>query len=992
MNSQEHGVRTVESEKLLFEVLSTFRENRELSHQLVRRTSTNVMRLQRGQDQYGQEWLQDLTLLMLYHGTELSPRELISLRVGDLDREESQQWRIRSPLKDEWFIFATSNELSSVLEAFQTSRSKDPKALLFHGHIGEALTEMDILRLVERFSENPPQGTIAPYFSLSADDFAVIPTPLRLNANPRYTGKGVAIAFIDSGFYPHPDLIKPRNRILAYVDMADMTAGWSELAKPDIVSWHGMQTSVVACGNGHLSQGLYRGIASDADVVLIKASSKGPDKSELISAAIGWAIEHKNHFNIKIINISLGTAPTVADQADNPVNKAVSEAVAAGIVVIAAAGNDPRCPPTPPANAISAITVGGTDDQNMLFKQSLRMYHSSYGLSVEGILKPEIIAPAIWIAAPVLPESPLYYESLVLQKLIKASERELPELYEQNKHRLRVKLKASKVLRPKAIRTWAEKRTIEEKLIATHYQHVDGTSFAAPITASVVAQMLEVNPGLSAENIKKILLATARRIEGVSPFVQGHGVISPSEAVEAALSNSIPLVPTQSASPHIFKNYVTFTYFDPEAERVDVVGDFNQWQEGVTPMVREANGQWKVTKEFFLPGRYHYKFLVNGTVWVHDPANSQQENDGYNGHNSIFSIYTPGNTEDIFEKFLKTIRIFPATTTADRKPAFLELDQILQSPLSNKSYRVRQFFSRCMTIALEEIEQEQIIDTDQIKLWQFYNQGYVVKTSSLTMAFDLVTTRHVYNVFWDLEPTIVSAFADLIDILFVTHRHPDHFDLELINTMIGKGKRVIIPHELISLVPRGAIGLKPDEIRTFAFPTKQDESLHVIAHKGLHVYDQGRNIPHRVYEIETANRFSLLHLGDHDYTSSVLNTALCHVGFVKIGSISPDFDDISALTKLTRQVTFNHLIAGHLNELGHPVKGGRISYEAAFDCLKSIAVPSAVLAWGEALTVDRQTTTPHSARRDLSNMNKKIRRSKTRTYSIASTDDRLEKE
>jgi len=45
--------------------------------------------------------------------------------------------------------------------------------------------------------------------------FGVIPTTVRLNANPEYTGKGVTVAFLDSGFYPHPDLVTPVNRVVA---------------------------------------------------------------------------------------------------------------------------------------------------------------------------------------------------------------------------------------------------------------------------------------------------------------------------------------------------------------------------------------------------------------------------------------------------------------------------------------------------------------------------------------------------------------------------------------------------------------------------------------------------------------------------------------------------------------------------------------------------------------------------------------------------------
>src|SRR5664279_3071050 len=49
---------------------------------------------------------------------------------------------------------------------------------------------------------------IGPYFPVrSADDFVILPTGLRLDADPRFTGKGITICFIDSGFYLHPDLL-----------------------------------------------------------------------------------------------------------------------------------------------------------------------------------------------------------------------------------------------------------------------------------------------------------------------------------------------------------------------------------------------------------------------------------------------------------------------------------------------------------------------------------------------------------------------------------------------------------------------------------------------------------------------------------------------------------------------------------------------------------------------------------------------------------------
>src|SRR6185436_18404668 len=49
--------------------------------------------------------------------------------------------------------------------------------------------------------------------------YRILPTPLRVGADERFTGRGVTIAFLDSGFYFHPDLTQPHNRIKRYVNI-----------------------------------------------------------------------------------------------------------------------------------------------------------------------------------------------------------------------------------------------------------------------------------------------------------------------------------------------------------------------------------------------------------------------------------------------------------------------------------------------------------------------------------------------------------------------------------------------------------------------------------------------------------------------------------------------------------------------------------------------------------------------------------------------------
>src|SRR5258708_22293419 len=78
------------------------------------------------------------------------------------------------------------------------------------------------------------------------------------------------------------------------------------LQTPDVASWHGMMTSVVAAGNGHLSGGLYRGIAPEAKLVLVKIGKSGRIPEANIESGLRWVLANKDKYEIRIVNISAG--------------------------------------------------------------------------------------------------------------------------------------------------------------------------------------------------------------------------------------------------------------------------------------------------------------------------------------------------------------------------------------------------------------------------------------------------------------------------------------------------------------------------------------------------------------------------------------------------------------------------------------------------------------------------------------------------------------
>jgi 1,4-alpha-glucan branching enzyme len=83
---------------------------------------------------------------------------------------------------------------------------------------------------------------------------------------------------------------------------------------------------------------------------------------------------------------------------------------------------------------------------------------------------------------------------------------------------------------------------------------------------------------------------------------------------------------------------VEFVCFAPKARRVAIVGDFNNWSTSADPMFdREEKGAWSITLPL-PPGRYEYKFLIDGDKWIPDVGNPKKVKDGFGAYNSVVEV------------------------------------------------------------------------------------------------------------------------------------------------------------------------------------------------------------------------------------------------------------------------------------------------------------------------------------------------------------------
>ena len=137
------------------------------------------------------------------------------------------------------------------------------------------------------------------------------------------------------------------------------------------------------------------------------------------------------------------------------------------------------------------------------------------------------------MAAPILPSTPTAEEAEFYSHLNGLTDEELRSAIDQHAG-LDKDLDEARCLRISLIRQLITIKLREGNVISGHYKYVDGTSFAAPIVSSIVACMLEANPRLTPQQIKRILIETAERVPEIEVDRQGWGVVAARRAVKRA--------------------------------------------------------------------------------------------------------------------------------------------------------------------------------------------------------------------------------------------------------------------------------------------------------------------------------------------------------------------------------------------------------------------------------------------------------------------------
>ena len=331
------------------------------------------------------------------------------------------------------------------------------------------------------------------------------------------TGRGVSVAVIDTGVdFTHPDLAPALEANIKLVGFGGPLPGVPVEAGPnsDTSTGHGTHVAGDVAGRGLASGGAYRGMAPGAGLVGIGAGDGLALNLYTVVQAYDWVLEHRERLRIRVVNNSFGSSFSPFDAA-NPVNVATRAAADAGLVVVFANGNDGD---EMSMNALAAapwvLGVGAAT------KQAGMAEFSSAGIEAD---QPDLRFDGGEAEGET--RSPLHMGSYHPAFLTPGDA----------------------VVSTRAPATITSALALPDDATSLppdqlpRYTTMSGTSMAAPEAAGVVALVLEADPALRPEEVRRVLQTTARPVVDEPFHRQGYGLLDAGAAVALALElRSLP--------------------------------------------------------------------------------------------------------------------------------------------------------------------------------------------------------------------------------------------------------------------------------------------------------------------------------------------------------------------------------------------------------------------------------------------------------------------
>ena len=301
----------------------------------------------------------------------------------------------------------------------------------------------------------------------------------------------------------------------------------------------------------------------------------------------------------------------------------------------------------------------------------------------------------------------------------------------------------------------------------------------------------------------------------------------------------------------------------------------------------------------------------------------------------------------------KLARFPPAAAPAPERVAALDaLDGVLRDEDAPDRPAVRQFFHRRIEQAAREIRDAEV--RSGATVWHIYNHGFVVRTASTTVCFDLVRARYLPG--FALEKRLMQEIAAACDVLFVSHVHADHAESFAADALVRQRKPVVAPAQVGYREPLYSriTHLEPDADVVRKLPIRDGRAtLEVVVYPG----HQEADIDNNVVLVRTPDGITIAHTGDQ-WDKDADFAWIDRVGSRFPVDILLPSDWTYDIARMVRGFAPALVIPGHQNELGHEV-AKRQPYLLSFERKAGSSrfggsagvgydAPLVVLSWGES--------------------------------------------
>lgn len=334
--------------------------------------------------------------------------------------------------------------------------------------------------------------------------------------------------------------------------------------------------------------------------------------------------------------------------------------------------------------------------------------------------------------------------------------------------------------------------------------------------------------------------------------------------------------------------------------------------------------------------------------------------------------YMNRQAEALLAEVSATLRHVPPALPEprERRLALLLLDAVLHDRYAPNRPAVQRFYHAQMQNAIAAMETMPV--KSGAVIWKLYNHGFVVRTPTVTLAFDLYRGPRGFRIGdphaggaeapspgFPMSDDLARRLVRQCDVLFISHRHADHADEMIARTFIAQGKPVVAPPGVFqgAAIRDQVTHLQRDAgiVQRLAVHNGARE-LQVVVYPGQQY--QGHGLPNNVVLVTTTEGMSFAHNGDQindPYPQYQADYAWIDKvgGHHRVDVLMTNCwtDDIY---RFARGFNPKLVIPGHEDELGHqlwdrvPYWGDAEYLKLTYPQLLASRYPVLAMTWGES--------------------------------------------